>query len=89
MLAHSKADLLAYLRNFWNSLFPSPEPSAMLLEILIPAPRNWSADRNNFWLSKKSAIKNNSPVISIAIFHISKFSNQNTRLILVCFKFKK
>lgn len=82
ILAHSKTDLLAIFRKFAKSLSENdPEPSAILLEILIPAPLNCSANLNRCFSSSCLAISNNSSDISIAFFQISRFSNRNILLI--------
>lgn len=73
MLAFSKVDLLAIFKNCMNSFFEDePDPSAILLDIDIPAPRSCSAKRYNFLCSRSSAISNSSLAISIANCQIFK-----------------
>ena len=82
MLAFSKVDLLAIFRNWLNSFFDrEPDPSAMLLDIDMPAPRSCSAKRYNFLLSRSSAISKSSSAISMAICHISKSWNLNLTMV--------
>jgi hypothetical protein len=69
MFTHSKTDLRAIFRKLANSLSENePEPSAILLEILIPAALNCSANLKNFFVSAFSAKSNKISEISIYSF---------------------
>jgi hypothetical protein len=64
MFTHSNTDRRAIFRKLANSLSENePEPSAILLEILIPAALNCSANLKNLFASAFSAksIKNQKP----------------------------
>ncbi len=77
ILAFSKVDLLAILRNCVNSFFEvEPLPSAMLFGIDMPALLSWSAKRYNLFSSKISAKRNNFRATSTARCQIFKFSKR-------------
>jgi hypothetical protein len=75
----------AMFKKFLNSAFELlPEPSAMLFDIDIPALRNYSANRYNFFSSRLSATSNKIMPVSIDSFHISKSWNLNLAIKLPC-----
>jgi hypothetical protein len=76
------------LRNCANSLSENdPEPSAILLVILIPAALSCSANLYSFLSSRSFATTSNDFVTWIPSFQISKSSNLNTAFIFLfsCF----
>lgn len=78
ILAHSNVERRAILRNCENSLSENePDPSAILFDILIPAPLNCSAKRNSFLFSALSAISKSLSASSIESVQILKSSNLN------------
>ena len=82
ILAFSKVDLLAIFKNCLNSLLElEPEPSAMLLDIDIPADLSCSAKRYNLFCSRLSAISKSWSAISIASCQILRSWNRNFTMV--------